>query len=1080
MVGLPKVLYVTLVLICIGSQVESDASNHRYNKGDIVPFYANKVGPFHNPQETYAYYDLPFCSPETLIGKKLNLGEMLNGDRLVSAPYKLEFLVDKDFEVLCSKKLSKNDASQFKNVIKEDYYMQMYYDDLPVWGFIGYTQSDYTDERIKNKYFLFKHIMFEVFYNMDRFIEVTCKMGTDSLVDLTDNKEVNANFTYSVKWSVTEQSFDKRMEKYIISTFLPHHLSIHHHSIAYSSVAIFILIICLVTFYVLVLNKDISKNLNDVEDDQVDDNQEETGWKKIHGDVFRFPKHKSLFAAALVSYQFLLWASWATFSPMFEVYSGMRLSLHMQLRLWSQDIPLFLSTSNLKELPRTSKCPKEIPRLRWYRGLLPQMALAGILPFSVVYVQLYYIFATVWGHRVYTLYNIMFVVFIFLLITTALVSVALTYFQLAAEDHQWWWRSFFCGGSTGLYIYGYGIYYYFCRTDMTVWVSVPHCSLFATSTQLSNVTNSFDSTTYMVMMVGTKKLEPSNIVWKMKILLVANEQISIYRMAGLPKILFATLLLIYIGRQVESVASNHRYNKGDIVPFYANTVGLFANPRETYAYYDFPFCSPDTVIEKKLNLGEMLNGDRLVSAPYKLEFLVDKDSEVLCSKKLSKNDVSQFKKVIKEDYYMQMYYDDLPIWGFIGYTQRDYPDERIIKKYILFKHYDFNVFYNKDRVIEVRCRAVYDSFVDLTEDKEVSVNFTYSVKWFAVQNSFDERMENNLHSDHLLSDTLCASPSQRHFHDQAADNQEETGWKNIHGDVFRFPKHKSLFTASLGSGTHLLLLIVSILVTGLMGYFQPYVRGVFWNALVIAYAVTSIVSGYTSVSFYSQLEGTTWMKNLLLTGGLYSVPLVLTFALLNSVANFYGTTAALPLGAIIILSLLWIFVALPLLLLGGFIGKNKASDFQAACRTSKCPKEVLRLRWYRGLLPQMALAGILPYTVVYVQLYYILATVWGHPVYALYTIMSVVFILLLIITALVTVALTYFQLAAEDHQWWWRSDMTGFMQTSFFFGYMACVCYGIFLVLGSVGFRASLLFTVKDHREMVKMLGEKDRKLLTI
>ena len=162
------------------------------------------------------------------------------------------------------------------------------------------------------------------------------------------------------------------------------------------------------------------------------------------------------------------------------------------------------------------------------------------------------------------------------------------------------------------------------------------------------------------------------------------------------------------------------------------------------------------------------------------------------------------------------------------------------------------------------------------------------------------------------------------------------------------------------------------------------------------------------------------MKNLLLTEGLYSVPLFLTFALLNSVANFYGTTAALPLGAIIILSLLWIFLALPLLLLGGFIGKNKASDFQAPCRTSKCPKEVPRLGWYRGLLPQMAFAGILPFIVVYVQLYYIFATVWGHRVYTLYTTMSVVFILLLIITALVSVALTYFQLAAEDHQWWWR------------------------------------------------------------
>lgn len=39
-----------------------------------------------------------------------------------------------------------------------------------------------------------------------------------------------------------------------------------------------------------------------------------------------------------------------------------------------------------------------------------------------------------------------------------------------------------------------------------------------------------------------------------------------------------------------------------------------------------------------------------------------------------------------------------------------------------------------------------------------------------------------------------------------------------------------------------------------------------------------------------------------------------------------------------------------------------------------------------------------------------------------------------------------------------RSDMSGFMQTSFFFGYMACICYAFFLMLGMVGFRAALLF----------------------
>lgn len=45
-----------------------------------------------------------------------------------------------------------------------------------------------------------------------------------------------------------------------------------------------------------------------------------------------------------------------------------------------------------------------------------------------------------------------------------------------------------------------------------------------------------------------------------------------------------------------------------------------------------------------------------------------------------------------------------------------------------------------------------------------------------------------------------------------------------------------------------------------------------------------------------------------------------------------------------------------------------------------------------------------------------------------------------------------------------RSDMSGFMQTSFFFGYMLMVCFGFFLMLGTVGWRASLLFVRHIYR----------------
>ncbi|CAA2964237.1 transmembrane 9 superfamily member 3-like [Olea europaea subsp. europaea] len=93
--------------------------------------------------------------------------------------------------------------------------------------------------------------------------------------------------------------------------------------------------------------------------------------------------------------------------------------------------------------------------------------MAGFLPFSAIYIELYYIFASLWGHRIYTINSILFIVFIVLLIVTAFITVALTNFQLATKDHQWWWRSFLCGGSTRLFIFAYCLYYYYARSDMS-------------------------------------------------------------------------------------------------------------------------------------------------------------------------------------------------------------------------------------------------------------------------------------------------------------------------------------------------------------------------------------------------------------------------------------------------------------------------------------------------------------------------------------------------------------------------------------------------------------------------------------
>jgi hypothetical protein len=55
------------------------------------------------------------------------------------------------------------------------------------------------------------------------------------------------------------------------------------------------------------------------------------------------------------------------------------------------------------------------------------------LPFSAISVEIYYIFATVWGREQYTLYGVLLLVFFIVLSVSACISIALTYFQVEEQ-----------------------------------------------------------------------------------------------------------------------------------------------------------------------------------------------------------------------------------------------------------------------------------------------------------------------------------------------------------------------------------------------------------------------------------------------------------------------------------------------------------------------------------------------------------------------------------------------------------------------------------------------------------------------
>lgn len=144
----------------------------------------------------------------------------------------------------------------------------------------------------------------------------------------------------------------------------------------------------------------------------------------------------------------------------------------------------------------------------------------------------------------------------------------------------------------------------------------------------------------------------------------------------------------------------------------------------------------------------------------------------------------------------------------------------------------------------------------------------------------------------------------------------------------------------------------------------------------------------------------------------------------KSVAWAYGSTQALPFTTIIILLLVWVTIGYPLTIIGGIFGKNTTFSFDAPCRTKNISREIPPIPWYRNTFAHMIIGGFLPFSAISVELYYIFSTLWGRDQYTLYGILTIVFFILLSVTACISISLTYFQLAAEDYRWWWRSIIT--------------------------------------------------------
>merc|ERR1712212_1255129 len=90
----------------------------------------------------------------------------------------------------------------------------------------------------------------------------------------------------------------------------------------------------------------------------------------------------------------------------------------------------------------------------------------------------------------------------------------------------------------------------------------------------------------------------------------------------------------------------------------------------------------------------------------------------------------------------------------------------------------------------------------------------------------------------------------------------------------------------------------------------------------------------------------------------------------------------------------------------------------------------------------------------FIQLFFVLNSIWSSQIYYMYGFLFLVFIILIITCSETTILLCYFHLCAEDYHWWWRSFLTsGF--TAF---YLAVYCIHYFITkLDIVGSASTFL-----------------------
>jgi len=370
----------------------------------------------------------------------------------------------------------------------------------------------------------------------------------------------------------------------------------------------------------------------------------------------------------------------------------------------------------------------------------------------------------------------------------------------------------------------------------------------------------------------------------------------------------------------------------------------------------------------------------------------------------------------------------------------------------------------------------WDTYLVMTDDQ---------IHWFSIVNSLMIVLFLTGMVAMIMLRTLHRDISKYNQLETAEEAAEETGWKLVHGDVFRPPRQASWLAVAAGTGVQLFSMTVITMIFAALGFLSPANRGGLMTAMLLLFVFSGSFAGYASARLYKSFRGEAWKLTTVRTALAYPGAVSSIFLTLNFLVWGQKSSGAVPFGTLLALIFMWFGISVPLTFVGSYFGYRKHAR-EDPVRTNKIPRQVPEQPWYMNPAFSILIGGILPFGAVFIELFFILTSMWMHQFYYLFGFLALVFLILVVTCAEITIVLAYFQLCSEDYRWWWRAyltsgssalylflyslfyfytklDITKIVPAMMYFGYMSIVALTFFALTGTIGFYATLFFVRKIY-----------------